>query len=376
MDNEYINSATAALVEDLHKLIAEDARLAHDQTVSDAFTQFRRTCATVPSIVGYISKRLSMPPTSNIPCFSPQQIEILMLGVIARASSTYGTIPSVVAHLALVGEHAHAAILNENAKNETGDRGHAPHPILLFDCFKVIGEALSLNYLTPASYHILRYILIERGKTGAPSLRDVESVKHIIARNEPHFPTYNDDDISVALYYSTLCQADIARLHSLTIKIESRMDDRGSMTNQRNPYDKHWLATRRLELALREASSVDEHDTGRLSYIGSWGRVVENLIPQIRPNDHERARAWAKAHNDEGTGQAVGWPGAAEEGHAMDARLQAMQMMRSVTPEIFASVLSEVTTLHDMRLAFWDDLVEDLLILDEVSDAEASHRTN
>jgi hypothetical protein len=362
MGNQYINGATAALVTDLRGLISKNALFADDPAVIDAFSEFSQTCATTPSVVRYLSDKLAK--SSNTPCFKERQIEILMLGVIARSSSTYGTIPNVVAHLALIGEHADAAILNENAKNETGDREHTPHPTLLFDCFKIIGEALSIDYLTPASYHILRYILIEREKAGGPGLQSIDSIKEHILRGEPHFPPYGEKDIEVALHYSNLCKSDITQLHSSIVRIESRMDDRTVLATARNPYDKRWLATRRLELALREATSVDEHETGRLSYIGAWGNVVESLIPQIPPGGYDRARAWTRAHNDEVVGQAVGWSGAAEEGHAMDARIQAIQMVSSLKPTTFASVLREVAALNNMRLAFWDDIVEELAALE------------
>lgn len=366
MHNQYINDAIAALVSDLQDVITRNKLLAEDRTVTEAFTGFKRACTITPSIVRYIADKIAR--ASNLPCFSAKHLEILMLGVIARASSTYGTIPNVVAHLALVGEHADAAILNENAKNETGDREHAPHATLLFGCFEVIGESLPVQYLRPASYHILRNILIHRHKTDSEALQDLESVSEMLLREDTYVPVYNENDIKVALHYSNLCKSDVTDLHSFIVQVESRMDDRAAAGSAGNPYDKRWLAARRLELALREASSVDEHETGRLSYIGAWGQVVESVISQIKPSKYDQVRAWTKAHNDESAGQAVGWSGAAEDGHAIDARLQAVQMMASLKPATFATVLNEVAVLQTKRLEFWDNIVQDLASLDAANE--------
>jgi hypothetical protein len=48
----------------------------------------------------------------------------------------------------------------------------------------------------------------------------------------------------------------------------------------------------------------------------------------------------------------------------MDARIQAIQMVSSLKPTTFASVLREVAALNNMRLAFWDDIVEELAALE------------
>ncbi|MCF4130094.1 hypothetical protein [Methylobacterium sp. SyP6R] len=363
----YINGATEQLANDIRAVIESRPDLQNESPVIESFTRFDETCRMPPAIVCYVAEKLSH--EANMPAFSDAQLEILMLAVIARSSSTYGTIPGVVAHLALIGEHQDAAILNENAKNETGDRAHTPHPILLYDGFTVIGAARGIPALSPASYHIMRHVMIERERLGQSVLHTVEAVKDYFAVNDLHVPAYTDADIRVALHYADRCDPTITHLHSSIIEAESRMNDVPGAAASRNPYDRAWLGVRLLELAMREASSVDEHDTGRLSYIGAWGRVVEHLIPQFPPDQHARARAWTEAHNDEAAGQAVGWEGAAEEGHAEDARVQAVGMLKTLKPATLALVLSEVAEFNVLRLGFWDRVVADLRRLDERPEA-------
>ncbi|MEG9883391.1 MAG: hypothetical protein V6Z86_01995 [Hyphomicrobiales bacterium] len=355
MDNDFINSATRLLVRDFDNLIRSRQDFFESRVVVDSFAAFRRTCATMPSIVGYVDGRIKNAPADRI-AFSPEQLELMMLGMIARSSSTYGTIPGVVAHLALVGEHADAAILNENAKNETGDRIHTPHSTLLYDCFAVIGEALHIPVLTPARYHIMRLILLGRRRT-ATNLTGVDAIQIYLDNADLHAPNYDRNDIHIALHYANKYGPELIKLHSVVIKAETRLDERGDTVAERNPYDRGWLAIRCLELAMREASSVDEHETNRLSFIGAWGQVVEHLAPKLSSCQLERARAWTEAHNDEEAGQAVGWEGAAEEGHAEDARDQALKVMTKLLPETFGAALDEVTKLNELRLGFWDDMV-------------------
>lgn len=363
MDKSYPNGATAQLDQDIRALIDLRPDLSSDVALNESFTRLDETCRITPAIVGYVANKLQH--ETNTPTFTDRQLALLMLGVIARSSSTYGTIPNVVAHLALIEEHQDAAILNENAKNETGDRAHAPHPTLLYDCFAVIGEALAIPALTPASYHVMRQILIERERIGQPVLQTAEAVEDYFAVNDLHVPAYTEADIRVALHYAGRCDPAITHLHSRIVAIESRMNDRSGAAATRNPDDKAWLGVRRLELAMREASSVDEHDTGRLSYIGAWGQIIEHLIPQLPLCRHVRARAWTEAHNDEAAGQAVGWEGAAEEGHAEDARTQAVTMLRTLKPTTFAMVLAEVAEFNALRLGFWDRVVRDLQRLEQ-----------
>ena len=105
------------------------------------------------------------------------------------------------------------------------------------------------------------------------------------------------------------------------------MDDTGKPVDGRNPNDQISLARQSLELAVREASSVDEHDTGKLSYIGAYGLLTDALLGHVPENKRAAVTAWTRAHNDEVAGQSVGWESAAEEGHAEDARALALQML-------------------------------------------------
>lgn len=365
MADSFINSATGTLVQEIAQLVHSQPAFRESTTIADSFRAFRHTCTVTPAIVGYIGKRTAV--FGRRPVFNADQFELLMLAMIARSSSTYGTIPGVVAHLALIGEHADAAILNENAKNETGDRAHAPHPVLLYDGFAVIGEAMRVPVLTPARYHIMRLILI--GRTALDDLADARSVAAYLADRELHVPSHDEEDIRIALHYADKHGPDLIELHSRVIEAESRVDERKEAGTSRNPYDRKWLALRCLELAMREASSVDEHEANRLSYIGAWGQVVEHMAPLLPTCELARARAWTEAHNDEAAGQAVGWDGAAEEGHAEDARSQALKMIAALSPPAFASVLDEVTNLNDLRIRFWDEVVRRLAAIDDDKNA-------
>jgi hypothetical protein len=358
MFSGYINEATGHLVKDLKAIITRRDDLNSNIGVNENFTNFYETCKMRPAIVDYISMEIEK--AGNCRAFSAAQVQLLMLATISRSSSTYGTIPGVVSHLALVGEHADASILNENAKNETGDRSHIPHSILLYECFSVIAEALSVPALTPARYHIMRLILLERSGGDAEALGSIDAVKECFQQKEFHVPRHNEDDIAIAIHYANQYGSALTDLHSAVIETESRFTERGVTSVSRNPYDKAWLAVRCLELAMREASSVDEHETNRLSYIGAWGQVVEYLAPSLSQDALTRARAWTEVHNDEAAGQAAGWGGAAEQGHAEDARGQAVKMMETLRPQTFATVLGEVTRLNLLRLQFWDRAVDAL----------------
>ena len=358
MSETYINDATAHLVNEIAVLVSSRDELSSSSAVQESLSRFRHTCSVTPSIIGYISTAIDAAGNRG-EAFTSEQLELLMFAMIARSSSTYGTIPGVVAHLALIGEHSDAAILNENAKNETGDRRYKSHPTLLYECFAAIGEALSIPTLTPARYHILRYILLQKERQES-TWTDAESVRAHLEASGLHFPKYADEDIAIALYYADRYDPALTHLHSEVIEAESRLNERADATPSRNPYDEIWLAVRCLELAMREASSVDDYTANRLSYIGAWGQVVEHLAPKLSPGSRKRATAWSEAHNDEAAGQAVGWEGAAEEGHAEDARLQAVKMIAALKPEAFSNVLNEVTRLNSLRLAFWDRVVDGL----------------
>ena len=124
----------------------------------------------------------------------------------------------------------------------------------------------------------------------------------------------------------------------------------------RNPYDLHWKALRVLELAVREASSVDEHDTGKLSYIGAWGMVVDAMLGHIPYVDRDRALAWTQAHNDEAAGQSH-WLAGSPRRACDDARGTAVDILKTLNSEAFAQTLEGVTKQGNARLTFWDHVV-------------------
>jgi len=50
-----------------------------------------------------------------------------------------------------------------------------------------------------------------------------------------------------------------------------------------------------------------------------------------RAPQRDRELARVKAHNDEQVGQSVGWQSAAEVGHAEDARVEAVELLQSLS---------------------------------------------
>gem|GEM_PF-3079959 len=314
-----------------------------------SYADFDQTCKQAPSIVQHAREVIAT--SDGKPPFTARQLQILMVAFLARSSSTYGTIPGLVSHLSLIGEHEIAAILNENARNEIGDRHHSSHASLLYDCFAVIGQEFSIEYPTPASYHILR--LLQLGQLKRNNKADIPTIRREIQESDLHVPEFDDNDIRVAINYRKIVGPELVQLHTAIINSDSRLDEKGGANTCRNPYDTEWIATRCLELAIREASSVDEHRSGRLSFIGAWGLVVDAISPWIKPERRARLRAWVEAHNDETAGRAAGWAGAAEEGHAEDARDVAVRILQTLKPRTFANVLGEVASLNLKRLRYW-----------------------
>jgi hypothetical protein len=186
---------------------------------------------------------------------------------------------------------------------------------------------------------------------------DVGEVERHLVHSATYVPAHTGADVENAIYFAELAGHRVLRFHNEILVAESRMDEGTNGLGSRNPYDRGWIATRLLELATREASSVDEHESGRLSYIGAWELLLANLLGHVSPEDQEALMGWVKAHNDEDCGRAVGWEGAAEEGHAEDARRQAMKVMRTLDSRAFAVTVREVAKLNQLRLEFWDDVV-------------------
>lgn len=356
MVNQYINDSVKTLVVSIQDIISRNKALKKNEDIKHALAIFDHTCRISPSTIHFIINKI-LQADGKLP-FNLKQIQIIMAAVLARSSSSYGNIPSVVSHLSLVGAHAEAAILNENVLFGVGNRQSVPHSELLYESFRIIGEAFKVPWLTPASYHIFRLISLDGGVSAG--LGTIADVRHFLESHAYYLPDFHDEDIEVALHYRKLAGSDIVNLHSFVVLHEAKMDDADVMVSARNPYKKNWLALRCLELAMREADSVDEFKTGRLSYIGCWGLFIEALMPWLPAIKHDRVRAWTQAHNDDLAGQATGRQGPADERHANDARFVALRMLNGLKPQTFAEVLNGVAELNQSRLAFWDIVAEKL----------------
>ena len=216
---------------------------------------------------------------------------LFILAITARSSSTWVTIQMQAGMLNLVGEHEMAAIINANAMNETGDKAHRPHSLLLFDSFAALGEALHIDPLTPARYHLVRQIHRIRQSMGEGRFSNAQSIEdHLRACRICIRHTW--EDLSVALVYCDISDPFITDYHSQTLAT-SCASTTGAATL---PYE--GIRTTRirqalvLELAVREASSVDEHETGKLSYIGCCGLLLDAYLGYIPCDRRDEALAW------------------------------------------------------------------------------------
>lgn len=351
----YINRPTERLATDVEGLVRRRGDLRESDRVTKALRGFERICRRPPAIVEYVLGKTD--PEGAGAGFTRDQIKLVMLSVVARSSSTWGTIQAEAALLSLAGDHDVAAVINANAMNETGDKDHRPHSLLLFDGFAALGEGLQVEALTPASYHLVRHIHRLRRRLGDGGFADAGAIAAYLRMNRI-CTRYTPLDMQVALGYCDISDPAFTRYHSQTLRDVLGLEDLdGIAPPRRNPYDSGWKALRLLELAVREASSVDEDDTGKLSYIGAWGMVVDSMLGHVPPAGRERALAWTRAHNDEATGQSAGWQGAAEDGHADDARGTAMDVLKTLDAETFARTLRGVAKQGNARLAFWDHVV-------------------
>jgi len=192
----YINQPTEKLVTDVEEVVDRRGDLRECGKVAAALAGFKLICRKPPAIVKYIRNKTD---TANPEAgFTRDQIKLHMLATVARSSSTWGTIQAESALLSLAGDHDFAATINSNAINETGDKAHRPHPLLLFDCFDVVAKALNLDALRPASYHLARHIHRLRKFWNDNTLSDVNALyeylvtQGIRVRHTPH-------DMQVAL---------------------------------------------------------------------------------------------------------------------------------------------------------------------------------
>jgi hypothetical protein len=355
---KYTNSSTAALVEDVEQLIQSREELRDSREVAKTFASFKRVCEQPPTIMNYIrGKTDAASPSAG---FNHEQLELLMLAVVARSSSTWGTIQAEAALLAMAGEYETAAIVNANAMNETGDKTHRPHSLLLFDSVGVLGDSLHTEALTPARYHMARHIHAIGRSEANGQFADAAAIQEYLHQRRIHIP-HTTRDIEVALHFCTISPPDIFDYHTRIAHDVLGLDDMGGrLCVQRDPYNADWKALRMLELAVREASSDDEHDTGRLSYIGGWGLAVDAMLGHVPYDQRTTALAWTRAHNDEMAGRSVGWKGAAEKGHAEDARHIAIDVLKTLDRTAFIQTLDKVTALGKARLAYWNSIVSSL----------------
>jgi len=384
----YVNDSTEYFINELEKFVSNHENLANNQNVIEALNELKQACTEKPKIIDWLAHRVnSTAPRASL---TKEQLELLMALMMFRSSSTYTAIPNVVKRLGAISMHDDAAKINSNAKEETGDKSHEPHPNLLYKNFRLLSETLSphcqaqgettdMQYLNPASYQMARYIYRLRKTESNPAFGNNEGdfEKFKAASRGKLFPACTQEDFKTAVYICNLAPPGIADYHNEVLKRTEGCDEYGSGRAIRDPNDAFSLVVSVLELAVREASSVDE--PGRYSYIGSYGEIAKQYLSYVRKKVDDgyflsreatgRVRddimKWSDNHNDAVTGKAQGWEASAEEGHAKDACEVALSktelaIEQGLSPDKFAAALHEVTELCRARLEFWNMGIERL----------------
>lgn len=253
---------------------------------------------------------------------SARQLQVLTMGVAFRSMSSYAAIGMAVVQLQTAGYYRWAAIINENLKDEVGDRTRRSHAELLYDNFRIVANRLGFTPIDPEVFlQIAASFAGEAcGVIKQPGPADRQTVET----------------------YCGLADARMARYHH----------EVGANLLQPPPVHGQALI-HALELAVREASSVDDFAAGKLSYIGVYGRVTECLVEGLDLEERRSAIAWAQAHNDESTGRDAGWNGASEEGHAEDAKRLVAELIPQATDAQLIHALKTVTHLTNLRGDHW-----------------------
>jgi len=378
----YINLPTAILVGALGRLINNEKKFQTPE-VKEAFAAYQEVCQKTPAIMGYIDRHTD--PKSPEAGLTKKQFTLLNASTIFRSSSTYATIPGAVAILQANGLRHEAEAIHRNAHEEIG--GKKSHVEMLYDSMEILGRATGCTSLNENSYNMARQILRLRQlpefgqEFGNFPAKDYG--RFVQQMNEegqklkglwyfPDSPHVYPRDFFDAVEICNLVPPSIADYHTEVIRAIVGSGGFTCDSDVLHPNNAKQLAIALFELATREASSVDEHGTGRLSFIGARGKFVNQYLGYLhKPKNKRRINnpdfdelnlvtQWSEVHSDPEIGKAGGWTDDAESGHASDARHIALDVMSPLNPEDFTAVLREVTRLSELRLKFWKDIVTQL----------------
>ncbi len=353
----------------------------------ESINNFRQLSRQPPAIIDFILNGID--PSNPNAGFNKEQLETLLAAVMFRSSSTYASIPYLVADFNSLGMYDRARTINANASDEVGNKKNDSHATLLHNSLEMMAELLGcITFKNPLRYYVTRKII--RIRRTEPSFlaseikgdldlySKMKEYNDAVGSKSPHqlpeitsilFPggsTYASlAKLRDALYLANLIPDSFLDYHDQVLSITRR-----TLPGKTYQIDKPELAIRALELAVREASSVDELDTGRLSYIGAYGKLFSaytgyatspHLLTTNAATIKKRVSAleeWALSHNDAATGQLSGWKHSAEEGHAEDAANIALRIISELSDEDYNHVLDEASSLSKARLCFWETTVK------------------
>ena len=344
----YINTPTRLLIEAIGTYISEKDELFQHPRVVQAFQALQEISEKVPSFVRYVEESINR----NHSGFSQKELTLMELYLMLRVLSTYTTIPVLVGHLQLCGEYEAAALINSNAIDEGGGKGNPSHHALMVNSLNIV--ARQLGSLPVTSKHLVAairiYELIPR-TTGA-KISDHEALWALLQSDAQYIPIQKTE-LHLAVEIAEMLDENMLQYHrhiqeTLLTPTRSRI------------ISKQTLAMAALELAKREAESVDEKENN-LSFIGAWEKLIQYYESHIPPNEYERTIAWSAAHNGEEQAKNAGWyDRTAEDGHARDARTVALHFLKTLNAAEFAETLEQITKNAALRLEHWDHLVDSL----------------
>jgi hypothetical protein len=344
----YINTPTRLLVEAVGNYISEKDELSRDPRVVQAFQALQEISEKVPSFVQYVEESIDR----NDSGFSQKELTLIELYLMLRVLSTYTTIPVLVGYLHLCGEYEAAALINSNAIDEGGGKGNSSHHELLINSLNIIARRLGSLQVT--SKHLVTAIRIYELKKGTRGIRSSDDVTlWALLQSDPQYIPIQKTDLHMAVEIAEMLDDKMLQYHR-------HIQETLLTPTMVQIISKQTLAVATLELAKREAESVDEKEHN-LSFIGAWEKFIQYYKSHLPLDDYERAIAWSAAHNDEEKAKNAGWyDRTAEDGHARDACTVALHFLKALNAIEFAETLEQITKNAVLRLEHWDHLVNAL----------------
>lgn len=343
--HSYINQPTKLLMDAIGEHIVKCDTFSKHPKVIKSFRCMQQISETVPSFISFVNKHTK--PLSNDVSSRQEEIILIELYILTRVLSTYAAIPLLVSVLQLNGEFEAAAIINSNAIDEGGGKGKVSHHELLVTSLNIVAKTVgSISITTKLLIAAMEIFSLIKEKVVFPL--DDESL-WIELQNSLRYMPIHRSELPVALEISRLLTDKMLCYHQHIHKnLLAPMIC--------NPHNKKLLAIATLELAKREAESVNE-ENGNLSFIGAWAKLARYYQDRIPLHQQKIVNAWAATHNEEEEARIAGWNDrSAEDGHARDARKVALHFLECLKPDELAEVLEQVNQNAIMRLQHWDNL--------------------